>query len=238
MKVGTENRQKTMWAGALMVAAVIAVGTFLYNQLGGSDTPRPAPPPPRPGLRGRSTRITLRFQTRRMRRVRVPRAMMPRRRGQCRPVMPQGRRRRRWCRRRGTSIRRWIRPRCCGPSTWCTRGRGGIFFRWCLRRPTPVIPKPIASARQKRAGRTDPPRSPPTSADLPAVLSADQPEVLRHGDLGEWHAARVFVAGRGCFYGGARRNRGAEVQDRVDCQQQHPGGRFDQQQYPDAAVAV
>ncbi len=50
MKVGTENRKKTMWAGALMVAAVIAVGTFLYNQLGGSDTPRPAPPPPSTGI--------------------------------------------------------------------------------------------------------------------------------------------------------------------------------------------
>jgi len=46
MKVGTENRRKTIAAGALMTGAVLAVGYFLYSQFGGDDTPRPAPPPP------------------------------------------------------------------------------------------------------------------------------------------------------------------------------------------------
>ena len=50
MKAGTENRKKTMWAAALMVAAVIAVGIFLKDELGGSDTPRSAPPPPPTGI--------------------------------------------------------------------------------------------------------------------------------------------------------------------------------------------
>jgi hypothetical protein len=50
MKVGTENRKKTIAAGGLMVGAVIAVGWFLYSQLGGSDTPRSTPPPPPTGI--------------------------------------------------------------------------------------------------------------------------------------------------------------------------------------------
>jgi hypothetical protein len=46
MKVGSENRKKTMWAGALMVLAVLFVGNFLYKQLAGDDTPKTPPPPP------------------------------------------------------------------------------------------------------------------------------------------------------------------------------------------------
>ncbi|HZL24945.1 MAG TPA: hypothetical protein VFC39_00280, partial [Acidobacteriaceae bacterium] len=46
MKVGSENRKKTIWAGALMVLAVLFVGKFIYSQFAGDDTPRTAPPPP------------------------------------------------------------------------------------------------------------------------------------------------------------------------------------------------
>jgi hypothetical protein len=46
MKVGTENRKKTIAAGALMTCAVLAVGYFMYSQFGGDDTPKAAPPPP------------------------------------------------------------------------------------------------------------------------------------------------------------------------------------------------
>jgi hypothetical protein len=46
MKVGTENRRKTIAAGALMTCAVLAVGYFVYTQFGGDDTPKPPPPPP------------------------------------------------------------------------------------------------------------------------------------------------------------------------------------------------
>ena len=46
MKVGSENRKKTIWAGALMVLAVLFVGKFIYSQFAGDDTAKPAPPAP------------------------------------------------------------------------------------------------------------------------------------------------------------------------------------------------
>jgi hypothetical protein len=45
MKQGTENRKKTIIAGALGMVALICV-YFIYNQLFGGDTPAGPPPPP------------------------------------------------------------------------------------------------------------------------------------------------------------------------------------------------
>jgi hypothetical protein len=42
MKAGTENRTKTILAGVFGACALIAVGLFLHNQLGGDDSPAPA----------------------------------------------------------------------------------------------------------------------------------------------------------------------------------------------------
>jgi hypothetical protein len=44
MKIGTENRKKTIWAGALAVCALLFVGTFLYNQLWADNSPKPVAP--------------------------------------------------------------------------------------------------------------------------------------------------------------------------------------------------
>ena len=44
MNLGTENRKKTVAAGALGVGALIAI-YFIYSNLFGSDTPAPAHPP-------------------------------------------------------------------------------------------------------------------------------------------------------------------------------------------------
>jgi hypothetical protein len=46
MKAGTENRNKTIAAGALVTCAVLGAGYMAYTFFGGDDTPRPAPPPP------------------------------------------------------------------------------------------------------------------------------------------------------------------------------------------------
>ncbi len=239
MKVGTENRQKTMWAGALMVAAVIAVGTFLYNQLGGSDTPRPAPPPPSTGI----TRAINANNAQISDQTNAPGARSTGNDASKTGTMPTGNA-------PGPEAKKVVSssgnldPTLDQTAMLRTEhlvysGSGRNIFSLVSAPSGPLIPIAVSIRSQGTDGPPPPPlHRHPTSSDVSAFVPADQSQVLWDGDAVEWLTAGVFVAGRGCFPGVAGRYRGAEVQDRVDRRYQHPGGRFDQQQYPDAAVAV